>query len=242
MHYALYYWPGIQGRGEFVRLALEAAEAGYVDVARESARKGMGLPAMMRLLDSDATDRPPFAPPFLKAGDQLIGQTANILLFLGARHRLAPRDAASRLWVHQLQLSVTDFVVEIHDTHHPISGNLYYEDQREAAAERSADFLDTRLPKFLDYFSKVLDRNPHASGYLAGRRLSYVDLSLFQLIEGLRYAFPNAMASIEPEHAGLIGLHDRVAAHPPIARYLASPRRIPFNEEGIFRRYAELDR
>ncbi|WDD91992.1 glutathione S-transferase family protein [Burkholderia sp. FERM BP-3421] len=242
MHYALYYWPGIQGRGEFVRLALEATEADYVDVARQSARKGLGLPAMMRLLDDDALACPPFAPPFLKAGDQIIGHTANILLFLGARHRLAPREAAARLWVHQLQLSVTDFVAEIHDTHHPIAGNLYYEDQMPEAAARSADFIENRLPKFLGYFSTVLARNPHESGYLAGRRLSYVDLSMFQLIEGLRYAFPNAMARIEPEHAGLIELHDRVAAHPPIARYLASARRIPFNQEGIFRHYAELDR
>jgi glutathione S-transferase len=242
MHYELYYWPGIQGRGEFVRLALEAAEADYVDVARQSARKGLGLPAMMRLLDSESVAQPPFAPPFLKAGEQLIGQTANILQFLGARHRLAPRDAAARLWVHQLQLSVTDFIVEIHDTHHPIAGGLYYEDQKDAAAARAADFIENRLPKFLGYFSQVQARNPHASGYLAGRRLSYVDLSIFQLIEGLRYAFPNAMAHLEPTHAGLVELHDRVAAHPPVAHYLASARRIPFNQDGIFRHYPELDR
>ncbi|WP_323122299.1 glutathione S-transferase [Burkholderia alba] len=242
MHYELYYWPGIQGRGEFVRLALEAAEAEYVDVARQSARKGQGVRAMMRLLDSEPTAYPPYAPPFLKAGDRIIGQTANILLFLGARHRLAPRDEAGRLWVHQLQLTVADFIVEIHDTHHPISMNLYYEDQREEAAARTADFIAHRLPKFLGYFGKVLAGNPHRSGYLAGRRLSYADLSMFQLIEGLRYAFPNAMARIEPEHGGLIELHDRVARHPPVARYLASARRIPFNEEGIFRHYAELDR
>ncbi|WP_441460386.1 glutathione S-transferase [Burkholderia thailandensis] len=242
MRYELYYWPDIQGRGEFVRLALEAADAEYVDVARESSRKGMGVPAMMRLLESDAVERLPFAPPFLKAGDQIVGQTANILLFLGARHHLAPRDDAGRLWVHQLQLTVSDLVVEVHDSHHPIASGLYYEDQKAEAAMRAEDFVKHRLPKFLGYFGKVLAHNPHKSGYMAGDALTYVDLSMFQLIEGLRYAFPKAMARLEKKHAGLVELHDRIARHPPIARYLASDRRIPFNEQGIFRHYSELDR
>ncbi|RQR60138.1 glutathione S-transferase [Burkholderia sp. Bp9126] len=240
MRYALYYWPGIQGRGEFVRLALEAAEADYVDVARRSGR-GMGMPAMTRLLDSASEACLPFAPPFLKAGDQLIGQTANILLFLGSRHGLAPSDEAGRLWVHQLQLTVADFVDEVHDTHHPIASSLYYEDQMPEAEARARDFLKHRVPKFLGYFGKVLAHNPHKSGCMAGDALTYVDLSMFQVIEGLRYAFPNAMARIEPKHPKLTALHDRVAQHPPVARYLASDRRIPFNEEGIFRHYAELD-
>lgn len=242
MRYELYYWPDIQGRGEFVRLALEAADAEYVDVARESSRTGMGVPAMMRLLESDALERLPFAPPFLKAGDQIVGQTANILLFLGARHHLAPRDDAGRLWVHQLQLTVSDLVVEVHDSHHPIASGLYYEDQKAEAAMRAEDFVKHRLPKFLGYFGKVLAHNPHKSGYMAGDALTYVDLSMFQLIEGLRYAFPKAMARLEKKHAGLVELHDRIARHPPIARYLASDRRIPFNEQGIFRHYSELDR
>ncbi len=242
MRYELYYWPDIQGRGEFVRLALEAAEAEYVDIARESSRKGMGVPAMMRLLESDSAECLPFAPPFLKAGDQIIGQTANILLFLGARHDLAPRDDAGRLWAHQLQLTVSDFVVEIHDTHHPIASGLYYEDQKAQAAMRAEDFIEHRLPKFLDYFGRVLAHNPHKHGYMVGARLTYVDLSMFQLIEGLRYAFPKAFSHVEKRHAALIELHDRVAQHPPVARYLASERRIPFNEQGIFRHYAELDR
>ncbi|AOJ71308.1 MULTISPECIES: glutathione S-transferase [Burkholderia] len=242
MRYELYYWPDIQGRGEFVRLALEAAEAEYVDVARESPRKGLGVSAMMGLLESDSLECLPFAPPFLKAGEQIIGQTANILLFLGARHHLAPRDDAGRLWTHQLQLTVSDFVVEVHDSHHPIASGLYYEDQKAQAAMRAEDFIKHRLPKFLGYFGKVLAHNPHKSGYMAGGGLTYMDLSMFQLIEGLRYAFPKAMARIEKKHAGLVELHDRIAQHPPIARYLASGRRIPFNEQGIFRHYAELDR
>ncbi len=242
MRYELYYWPDIQGRGEFVRLALEAAEAEYVDIARESSRKGMGVPAMTRLLESDAMACLPFAPPFLKAGEQIVGQTANILLFLGARLGLSPRDDAGRLWAHQLQLTVADFVVEIHDTHHPIAGGLYYEDQKAEAAMRAEDFIEHRLPKFLGYFSRVLAHNPHKHGYMVGAHLSYVDLSMFQLIEGLRYAFPKAFARVAKQHAALIELGDRVAQHPPVARYLASARRIPFNEQGIFRHYAELDR
>ena len=223
-----------------MRLALEAAEADYVDVARESGR-GMGVPAMMRMMDSTKAECVPFAPPFLKAGDVVIGQTANILLFLGAR-LAAPADEAGRLWVHQLQLTVADFVTEIHDTHHPIASGLYYEDQQAEAAERAADFLENRLPKFLGYFERVLAQNPHKSGYLAGNALSYADLSLFQLIEGLRYAFPKAMKREERKIAALVALHDRVALHPPVALYLESERRIPFNDMGIFRHYPELDK
>ncbi|HDR9249496.1 glutathione S-transferase family protein [Burkholderia vietnamiensis] len=240
MRYELYYWPEIQGRGEYVRLALEAADADYVDVARETGR-GMGVSAMMRMMDSTKAECVPFAPPFLKAGDVVVGQTANILLFLGPRLGLAPDDEPGRLWVHQLQLTVADFVTEIHDTHHPIGSGLYYEDQKAEAAERAADFIAHRLPKFLGYFDRVLAQNPHDSGYLAGDALSYADLSMFQLIEGLRYAFPNAMKHAERKVGGLVALHDRVAEHPGVARYLASERRIAFNEMGIFRHYPELD-
>jgi glutathione S-transferase len=172
----------------------------------------------------------------------VVGQTANILLFLGARLGLAPDDEAGRLWVHQLQLTVADFVTEIHDTHHPIGSGLYYEDQKAEAAERAADFLEHRLPKYLGYFDRVLAQNPHKGGYLAGSALSYADLSIFQLIEGLRYAFPKAMKRAERKVEGLVGLHDRVAQHPPIVRYLESERRIPFNDMGIFRHYPELDK
>jgi glutathione S-transferase len=241
MRYELYYWPTIQGRGEFVRLALEAAGAAYVDVARGPERGGAGVPAMLELLDGAAVPRPPFAPPFLKAGRLLVGQTANILMFLGARHGLAPAAEAGRLWAHQLQLTLADFVQEIHDTHHPISGNLYYEDQRREAKRRAADFLGARAPKYLGYFERVLERNRSGRGHLVGARLGYPDLSLFQVVAGLRYAFPNAMRRLERRHPLVVALHDRVAARPRVAAYLASDRRIPFNQEGIFRRYEELD-
>src|SRR5882757_1974418 len=235
MTYELYYWPMIQGRGEFVRLALEEAGAAYVDVARDA---GMG--AMMRLIADDKLAFPPFAPPFLKAGKLVIGQTANILRFLGARHRLAPAGEAGRLWAHQLQLTLADFLQEIHDTHHPIAGGLYYEDQRAAARRRAADFRAERAPKFLGYFEDILRRNK-SGAYLLGARRCYADLSLFQIIAGLRYAFPRAMAGLEKHHPRIVALHDTVAARPRIAGYLASDRRIPFNQQGIFRHYPALD-
>jgi len=242
VRYELYYWPGIQGRGEFVRLALEEAGAGYVDVAREPGRTGGGVAALMDLLDSDSLDHPPFAPPFLKAGRRIIGQTANILLFLGARHRLAPASEAGRLWTHQLQLTVADLVDETHDTHHPIASSLYYEDQKREARDRAGHFLKSRAPKYLGYFERVLAQNPSGERYLVGARLSYADLSLFQTVAGLGYAYPGAMRSAGRRYRKVTALHDRVAERPPIAAYLASPRRIAFNEMGIFRHYPELDR
>jgi glutathione S-transferase len=235
MIYELYYWPEIQGRGEFVRLALEDAGAEYVDVAR---RRG-GTSAMLKLLDDAKIKTPLFAPPFLKAGKLLIGQTANILLFLGSRHGLAPVAEAGRLWTHQLQLTIADFVLEIHDTHHPIASGLYYEDQRQEARRRTRDFLKSRAPKYLGYFERVLERSP--GKYLIGRTATYADLSLFQVVAGLRYAFPRAMARLEQRHPRVVAVHDRVAQRPRIAAYLNSDRRIAFNQMGIFRHYRELD-
>jgi len=238
MRYELYYWSSIQGRGEFVRLALEEAGASYVDVARI----GSGESTMMELLGGKKVERPPFAPPFLKAGKLLIGQTANILLYLGARHGLAPAADAGRLWAHQLQLTVADLVQEVHDTHHPVASSLYYADQKPEARRRAADFLENRVPKYLGYFDTVLARNRAGRGRcLVGARLTYPDLSLFQIVEGLRYAFPNAMRRIEKKVRRVTAVRDAVAARPRIAAYLRSDRRIPFNEDGIFRRYPELD-
>lgn len=239
MRYELYYWPGIPGRGEFVRLALEEAGADYVDVARESG--GGGMDRMMRLMNGRRVARPPFAPPFLRAGRLLIGQTASILLYLGDRHGLAPKAEAGRLWAHQLQLTMADLVQEAHDAHHPISGGLYYEDQKPAAARRADAFRRERIPKFLGHFETVLARTPRGAGYLLGRRLSYPDLSLFQVVAGLRYAFPNAMRRIEKKIPRVAAVHDRVADRPRIRAYLASDRRQAFNEDGIFRHYPALD-
>ena len=237
MRYELYYWSSIQGRGEFVRLALEEASADYVDVARQPG----GETQMMRLMDGEKIDRPSFAPPFLKAGPLLIGQTANILLYLGGQHGLAPASDAGRLWAHQLQLTIADLVDEAHDTHHPIASSLYYEDQRNEALARAADFRQSRMPKYLGYFERVMARNNSRGGHLVGARLSYPDLSLFQIVAGLRYAFPKAMAGLEAKYPRVVALHDRIVARPRIAAYLASERRIPFNQHGIFRHYPELD-
>ena len=238
MRYELYYWPDIQGRGEFVRLALEEAGADYVDVARKRGANG-GVPAMMRLLNGTRFKHPPFAPPFLKAGQRLIAQTANILLFLGPRHGLAPRSEEARLWTHQLQLTIADLVVEVHDTHHPIASGLYYEDQRVPAKRRAADFIANRAPKYLRYFETLLEKS--RGPYLLGRTPTYADLSLFQVAQGLRYAFPTAMRRWERKFSRVVALNDRVAARPRIAAYLASERRIDFNQSGIFRHYPELD-
>src|SRR5437763_2015738 len=208
MRYELYYWAGIQGRGEFVRLALEQTEAEYVDVARQAG----GEAAMMRLLGGAGAGHLPFAPPFLKSGELILAQTANILLYLGAHHGLVPPDAAGRSWAHQLQLTIADFVDEAHDTHHPIASSLYYEDQRREARARAADFLKSRAPKYLGYFERVLERNPAGPARLVGAELTYPDLSLFQLVAGMRYAFPRAIERPEPKHRPPVALPHPVAA------------------------------
>ncbi len=233
----LYYWPTIQGRGEFVRLALEAAGEAYEDVARG---KG-GQAKMMRILGDKGLARPPFAPPFIVDGEVMVAQTANILLYLGPRLDLAGAEAAEGVFIHQLQLTLADLVVEAHDTHHPVGAGLYYDDQKPEAARRAAEFRQARLPKFLGYFERVLATNPVGDAHLVGRSLSYADLSLFQVVEGLRYAFPKAMEAHEGQWPRVIALRDQVAALPRIAAYLASERRIAFNTDGIFRHYAELD-
>lgn len=236
MRYELYYWPSIQGRGEFVRLALEYAGAPYVDVARERG----GMKRLTALIDHRNASPAglPFAPPVLRAGRLLIAQTANILQFLGSEHGLAPRTRAGALWTHELQLTLADFVAEAHDTHHPLSPGLYYEEQKAAARERGLHFRRTRLPKYLGYFERVLGGN---DGLLAGRRITYADLSLFQVVAGLTYAFPHAMRRLSRRHSHVLRLAERVARLPRIAAYLGSPRRLAFNEDDVFRHYPELD-
>ncbi|HEX6768823.1 MAG TPA: glutathione S-transferase [Candidatus Binatia bacterium] len=238
MRYELYYQPSIQGRGEFVRLALEDAGADYVDVARDPE---FGRAGIMKILEDPALDHPSFAPPFLKAGKFMIGQTANILQFLGPRLGLVPKDQGGRLWVHQLQLTVTDWVAEVGNTHHPIANVLYYEEQKEEAKRRTSYFTSLRIPKFMGYYEKILQKNGKAAPYLLGKEICYADLSLFQMVDGLRYAFPRAMAKAEASCPRVVAVHDRVAMRPRIKKYLASPRRLPFNQNGIFRHYPELD-
>jgi glutathione S-transferase len=239
MRYELYYTPTNPGRGEFVRLPLEEAGAEYMDVVRESGR-GRGPEAVARFIQNASVRHPPFAQPFLKAGRRVIGQTANILLYLGPKLGLAPKAQAERLWAHQLQLTIADLLKEIQDTHHPVAHGLYYEDQKAEALTYTRHFLAERLPKFLGYFERVLG-GADGHVYMVDNAVTYVDLSIFQLLEGLRFSFPRTMARVALSYPGLAALRERVAARPRIAAYLDSPRRIAFNDRGIFRHYPELE-
>ncbi len=241
MAYQLYYWPGLQGRGEFVRLALEAAGTVYTDVARGDAAAGQGMPALLHCLQDASGVRPPFACPVLVDGKLVIAQTAAILLYLGPRLKLVGASEADRIWTHQIQLTIADAVSEAHDTHHPVGTSLYYEDQLPEAARAAKAFRTQRIPKFLGWLETVLERNPKGDQHLVGARLSYADLSLFQLVEGLLYAFPKATRRAAKKTPRVMALRDRVAQHRRVAAYLQSERRMPFNETGIFRRYPELD-
>ncbi len=232
MIYDLWYWPTIQGRGEFVRLAMEGAGIAYRDRARED-----GVEAMQRRLAE--SPRAPFAPPFLELGDLRIAQVANILQYLGERHGLAMSNIRDRQFANQWQLTIADLVAEVHAVHHPVDMGAYYDDQRAEAARAATQFRDQRLPKFLRYFETLVA--DHAGPWAIDHRWTYVDTSLFQIVEGLRYAFPRRMATLEPDLPRLIAIRDAVAALPGIADYLASDRRIPFNTDGIFRHYPELD-
>lgn len=229
MVYELWYWSGLQGRGEFVRLAMEAAGIAYRDCARE-----LGDDALVA--DMKARDPRPFAPPYLIAGDQVIAQVANILQFLGTRYPIAPKDEADRRQLHQFELTVTDFVAEVHQVHHPVGVGLYYEDQKAEAARFAGEFRDKRMPKFLGWFEQSV-----RGDWLMGDAWSYGDTSIFQLVAGLRYAFPKRMAAIEADYPRLVAIRDRVAALPGVAAYLQSDRRLGRNNHGIFRHYPELD-
>lgn len=237
MTYELYYWPEIPGRGEYVRLALEDAGCPYVDMARQPD----GVRRMSELMSDPAVARPPFAPPFLKDGDRVIGQTAAILAHLGPRLSLAPEEIEDRLWIHQIQLTIADLVVEAHDTHHPLGAELYYEDQKPEAARRAKSFREQRIPKFLGWFEAILARNPLGDQWLFGDAATYADLSLFHTVEGLRYAFPKAAARALKQTPRVASLAERVPQRPGIKAYALSGRRLAFNEDGVFRHYPELD-
>ncbi|WP_076072158.1 glutathione S-transferase [Sphingomonas montana] len=234
--YELWYWPDIPGRGEFVRLALEAGGIPYRDVVMDAPDADSGMSAMLD--DMERPDpAPPFAPPYLVAEGMRIAQVANILSWLGERHGLAPADPAGRIWANQMQLTIADMVAEAHDVHHPVSVALRYEDQMPEAARRAAAFRAERMPKYLRYFEQVLIAR---GDWLGGVDRSYADLSLFQLVEGLRFALPIRFARIAPEYPRVMALHARVASLPALRAYLASPRRQAFSD-GIFRHYPELD-
>lgn len=234
MAYDLWYWPGVQGRGEFVRLPMEAAGIAYRDRARTD-----GDAAMMADMEQRAGRGGPFAPPYLVADGVAVAQVANILLFLGDSHDIAPKAAAERYWLHQLQLTIADMVAEVHNVHHPVAVSAYYDDQKAEAARAAAQFRDERMPKFLRHFEAAAKSRP--GDWLIGGRWSYADCSLFQLVEGLRNMFPERMATLERDCPGLLRIHRLVSELPGIRDYLRSDRRIAFNTDGIFRHYPELD-
>ena len=235
----LYYWPNIPGRGEFVRLALEEAGASYRDVARLPESEGGGVPALLAVLRGERGRPLPFAPPVLVVDGRLVAQVANILQVLAPRLGLAPESEPLRTEALQHQLTIADFVAEVHDTHHPIGSGAYYEEQKAEAKRRAEQFLSSRLPKFMHYFERLLDEN--GGRYMVGSSLTAVDLSMFQVVRGLEYAFPNAWKHFAASVPKLVQLADDVSRRPNVAAYLASPRRLAFNEDGIFRRYPELD-
>jgi glutathione S-transferase len=241
MAYELYYWPNIQGRGEFIRLALEEAGADYVDVARKTNNLEDGEELLIDFLEQQDIVHPPFAVPVLKVGDKIIGQTAAILWYLGDHHGLAPKDETKKLWVHQIQLTIADLVTEAHDTHHPLGANLYYEQQRTEARRRAKHFRDERLSEYLSWFERIIARNFDRSAYLSGESVTYADLSLFQVVEGLLFAFPKSTNLVLKGLPRVSALHQAIAQRPRIHAYLNSNRRIKFNQQGIFRYYPELD-
>ena len=241
MSYEFFYWPEIQGRGEFVRLALEDAGAAYIDVARGLESDGRGVPAMLALMRGEGATRIPFAPPFLRDGDVIVSHAAAILLYLGGRIGLAPTDENGRLWTHQIQLTITDIVKEVYNSHHPIDEDKWFHEQKDEAIARAAVFRRNRMPKFLGWFERILEANPAGADHLVGSSVTYADLSLFQLVEGLRFTFPLASERELAKLPRVMALHEAVAERPRLAAYLASERRLPFGETGIFRRYPELD-
>ena len=242
MVYEFYYWPHIQGRGEVVRLALEAGGADYIDIARDADSTEAGREKILEKINEESATRPPFAPPFLIDDDTVVAQAANILFYLGPKLGLSPSSEPDRIFVHQLQLTITDLLMEVHDTHHPISNALYYEEQKEESVKRASGFIDNRIPKYMNYFEKILKNNPPHSGWLIGDKMTYVDLSLFQVVQGLKYAFPRSFKNYEERWPSVLSLNDKVVLDNKVSAYLGSDRRIPFNKSGVFRYYPELDK
>ncbi|MBI4814756.1 MAG: glutathione S-transferase family protein [Deltaproteobacteria bacterium] len=236
--YELFYWPGIQGRGEFVRLAFECVGAPYEDVARRPESAGGGSKAIIEILQ-DESGASVFAPPILRHGARLVSHTANILAYVGPRLGLVGESEVARDTAHQLQLTVTDFVAEIHNTHHPVSPSLYFEDQVEEAKRATHHFLESRMPKYLRHFEKTATRS--GGPWILGDAMTYVDLSMFQLHEGLSYAFPQSFVTFRARIPHLVSIVEAVRRLEQVQKYLSSERRLSFNQHGLFRRYPELE-
>ncbi|KAL2264905.1 hypothetical protein VTJ83DRAFT_7415 [Remersonia thermophila] len=245
--YHLIYWPGIPGRGEFIRLALEEAGAKYTDTAFTETGMDEVLSFVHGKAKDDGINPPPLAPPILKHGDLVLSQTSNILQYLGPRLGLipdGPGDPNATYRINGLTLTALDGMCnEPHDCHHPIATGLFYEDQKTESKRRSEDYVTNRLPKFMSYFERVLEsESSRGSRWLYGGRLTYADLVLFQCVDGLKFMFPKAMGKLERQgkHEGVFALHKAVSDRPRIKAYIESSRRQPYSN-GIYRYYEELD-
>ncbi|KAG4413990.1 hypothetical protein IFR04_012857 [Cadophora malorum] len=245
--YELIYWPGLPGRGEHIRLAFEESGIPYTDSAFDPKCMDLVLSHISPENHGDSLNPPICAPPILKHGSLIINQTPNILLYLGPKLGLVPtaeEDEGGVYHVNQLTLTALDGLSnEVHDVHHPVDTGLYYEDQKEEAKRKADGYLKNRLPKFLGYFERVLGGEASKGGeWLYGGRLTYADLVLFQCVDGIKEAFPNAMKRIENEgkFSKVFALHKRVEERPNIKDYLASNRRQAYGM-GIYRHYPELD-
>ena len=241
MSYDLYYWPMIPGRGEYVRIVLEAGEADYRDVARLPESEGGGMDAMAAFMQGEGSRFIPFAPPFLVDGDVVVPQSSLGAAYAGEKLGLAPDGEVERQFARAVAVTTADLVAEAHDVHHPVGSGLYYEDQKAEARRRAEGFREERIPKFLGWYESLLANNPSGSDFLVGKAMTYADLGLFHTVAGLYYAFPRRMAAIEAEYANIAELVAKVTAVPSVAAYLRSERRLAFNESGIFRHYPELD-
>ncbi|OCH89353.1 glutathione S-transferase C-terminal-like protein [Obba rivulosa] len=276
--YTLYYWPGIPGRGEYIRLAFEFAGVPYKDANDPK--------QFMQLFQPEHAGHPPhFAPPILALpSGKLLSQTPAILNLLAPRLGLAgargsllapPAQRLGGAWaefgeerervlkedetedaeqeratVNQLVLTALDLCSEAHDVHHPIAKSKYYEEQKEPALACAASFRADRIPKFLKHFNAVLTSNPATKTadagagqtFLVGARTTTADLVLFQVLDGLLYAFPRRMAKLRKDDAydAVFALHESVRDGPALKGYLESERRRPFGM-GLFRHYEELD-
>ena len=197
---------------------------------------------MLALLHGEGTSHIPFAPPFLRDGGVIVSHAAAILLYPGRADRTRANRRRTGAYGRTRYRAITDIVAEVYNSHHPIDADKWFHEQKDAAIARAAVFRRDRMPKYsFGWFERLLAANPAGVDHLVGGFVTYADLSLFQLVEGLRFAFPLASERTLARLPRVTALHKAMAERPRLKAYLASERRVPFKETGIFRRYPELD-